>query len=55
MIFYTDFWKNMIEILKQDAKLNDMINRNVFLLKILKNQNCFDPCLLNFFFINFYS
>ncbi len=34
MIFYTDFWKNMIEILKQDsAKLNDMINRNVFFVE----------------------
>ncbi|HMQ80611.1 MAG TPA: LOG family protein [Ignavibacteria bacterium] len=33
MIFYTDFWKNMIEILKQDSeKLKDMINRNVFFI-----------------------
>lgn len=37
MIFYTDFWKNMIEILKQDsAKLNDMINRNVFFIEKLE-------------------
>ncbi len=34
MIFYTDFWKNMIEILKQDSKkLNDMVNRNVFFIE----------------------
>jgi len=34
MIFYTDFWKNMIEILQQDsAKLNDMINKNVFFIE----------------------
>ncbi len=34
MIFYTDFWKNMIEILKQDSvKLNEMINRNVFFIE----------------------
>jgi len=34
MIFYTDFWKNMIEILQQDsAKLKDMINRNVFFIE----------------------
>lgn len=33
MIFYTDFWMNMIEILKQDsAKLSDMISRNVFFI-----------------------
>ncbi len=33
MIFYSDFWKNMIEILKQDSpKLKDMINRNVIFI-----------------------
>ena len=34
MIFYTDFWKDMIEILKQDSpKLKDMINRNVIFIR----------------------
>ncbi|NOS85307.1 MAG: LOG family protein [Ignavibacteria bacterium] len=33
MIFYTDFWKNMIEILKQDSdKLSVLIERNVFFI-----------------------
>jgi uncharacterized protein (TIGR00730 family) len=33
MIFYTDFWKNMIEILKQDSgSLSDLINKNVFFI-----------------------
>ncbi len=33
MIFYTNFWMNMIEILKQDsAKLSDLISRNVFFI-----------------------
>lgn len=34
MIFYTDFWKNMIEILKQDSeKLKDLLNRNVYFIE----------------------
>jgi len=34
MIFFTDFWKNMIEILKQDSpKLKDMINKNIFFIR----------------------
>ncbi|MFI5212103.1 MAG: hypothetical protein ACHQIH_04415 [Ignavibacteria bacterium] len=33
MIFYTDFWKSMIDILRQDSeKLNDLIDRNVFFI-----------------------
>ncbi len=33
MIFYTDFWKNMIDILRQDSEtLNSMINRNVIFI-----------------------
>ncbi len=34
MIFYTDFWKNMIETLRQDSEtLNNFIDRNVFFIK----------------------
>lgn len=30
MIFYTDFWKNMIDLLKQDSiQLNELIKRNI--------------------------
>lgn len=33
MIFYTEFWKNMIEILKQDSPaLKEMIKRTVFFI-----------------------
>jgi uncharacterized protein (TIGR00730 family) len=33
MIFYTDFWKNLIEILKQDSdSLRELIERNVFFI-----------------------
>lgn len=33
MIFYTDFWKDMIEILKQDSPaLNKMIEKNIYFI-----------------------
>lgn len=33
LIFYSDFWKNMIEILKNDSEaLKEMINRNVYFI-----------------------
>ena len=33
MIFYTDFWSSMIEILKQDSEeLNSLIERNVIFI-----------------------
>ena len=37
MIFYTDFWKDMIEILKQDSEtLHSLIERNVIFISTTK-------------------
>jgi len=34
MIFYTDFWKNMISILHQDSgSLKELLNRNIFFIQ----------------------
>ncbi len=34
MIFYTDFWKNMISILQQDTdSLKEILNRNIFFIQ----------------------
>ncbi len=40
MIFYTDFWKSMIEILRQDSEiLNNLIDRNVIFINEPKEIN----------------
>jgi uncharacterized protein (TIGR00730 family) len=42
MIFYTDFWRNVMEILKQDSdRLEEIIDRNVKYIKKPKEINNF--------------